>query len=78
MIILTLSGQEVYIIKITTARKVGVPGFLESMKKNSKTKKPDAINITTNKKFLLQRGKDVIRRFKELNDCKNLILDIEK
>ncbi|XP_074325347.1 uncharacterized protein LOC141662740 [Apium graveolens] len=25
-----------------------------------------------------KKGKDVIRRFKELNDCKNLILDIEK
>ena len=67
MIILTLTGEEVYIKKITTARKVGIPGFLESIKKNSKKPKTDTINISPNKIQLLERGKDSIKKFKELN-----------
>lgn len=47
MIILTLDDKEVYISKITTARRVGVKGFLESMRKHSKIEKPSAININS-------------------------------
>ena len=79
MIILTLSGEEVYIKKVTTAKKVGTKGFLESMKKNSKIQKPVAININPNKIQLLKKGRDSINKFKELNFiCENLVLNIDQ
>ena len=79
MIILTLSGKEVYISKVTTAYRVGVKGFLESMKKKSKVQKPDAINISSNKIHFLERGKDSIKKYKESNFIiQNLVLEIEK
>lgn len=79
MIILTLNHEEIFIRKITFAKKVGVIGFLNSMKKNSRTKKTEVINISPNKIQLLQRGRDSINKFKEMNFiCQNLIFDIEK
>nr|APG80689.1 reverse transcriptase [Cauliflower mosaic virus] len=39
----------VHIAKLTRAVRVGTEGFLESMKKRSKTQQPEPVNISTNK-----------------------------
>ncbi|KAJ9535106.1 LOW QUALITY PROTEIN: hypothetical protein OSB04_un001816 [Centaurea solstitialis] len=59
---------EVFISKVTTAYRVGVKGFLESMKKKSKVQQPKPLNISPNKIHLLKRGNDRIKIFKICSD----------
>ncbi|KAJ9562266.1 hypothetical protein OSB04_007426 [Centaurea solstitialis] len=76
MVILHLDNKEVFISKVTTAYRVGVKGFLESMKKKSKVQQPKPLNISPNKIHLLKRGNDRIKIFKsEYNFINKLMLD---
>lgn len=68
-IIFTLKNNPIHIGKIRTAYKVGVPGFLESMKKKSKIQKPEAIKISPNKIFFNEE---------ELNIKENESISFEK
>nr|WOA03487.1 reverse transcriptase [Atractylodes mild mottle virus] len=72
-IILFKENQPVIIGKVTKAYLHGMPGYLDSMKKNSRNPIPPPINITSNKiedskRFavlklqLLERGREIINR----------------
>lgn len=56
-IIFTLDGQPIVIGKIRKALSNAKPGFLDSMKKTSKLKKPEPINVSPQKITLFKGGK---------------------
>jgi hypothetical protein len=78
-IIFTLNKEEVWVKKVTRAEALGQPGFLESKKKNSKTKPITPINISQNKIQLLERGRDKLLKYQEMNFAlTNLSQDIDR
>ena len=78
-IIFTLAGEEIWVKKITCAQRVGFEGYLESKKKNSKAKPVQPINISQNKIQILERGRDMLQKYREMNFIMtNLSLDIDR
>ena len=78
-IIFTLNGEPVWVKKVTQANRVGFPRFLESKKKNSKIKPVTPINISQNKIQFLERGRDMLLKYQEMNFAlTNLSQDIDK
>jgi hypothetical protein len=77
-VIFTLNKIPIHIGKIRIAHKVGIPGYLESMKKKSNLPKTEVINISPNKiNSLLERG-GYIRNQKLFEIQKDKISKIEK